>query len=163
MRFFSHQKGYTLIELMIVIGIIAILSTVSFLNLVGYEARRDLESTTKRIAALFRDAQSRSVTQEGGKAWGVFIDDAVLPAKFQLFQRDVGCAFTSQASVVLLSSRFASPTLVPIGYAKTICFEPVTGFLTTAAVPEPATINIDLASGGGTPRTIKIYNNGRIE
>lgn len=155
------MRGYTLIELIIAIGIIAIVSTAAFLNLSGYAARRDLELATRRVAALFRDAQSRSVTQEDGMAWGVHIAGN----QFQLLKRSAAgaCGSGSQSSVVNLGVRLAVQSVLPVAYASDICFNSVTGFLTAAAAPEPVIMSIGLISGGGTPGMVKIYNNGRIE
>ncbi len=158
-------RGYTLLELLVVIGVVAILSGTAFLNLIGYEARRDLESTSKRVAALFYDARARSMTQESGGAWGVLVR-AAAPFQFQLVQRagSSGCTLTGiPSSAVVLNARFTLSPLSPTGYTTSICFEPLTGFLTASATPEPVIITIDLASGGGTPALIRIYNNGRIE
>ena len=148
------MKGYTLIELLVVIGITAILVALAFLSLVGYEARRDLEFTGKRVEALFRDAQSRSVTQEGGQSWGV----QITTNQFQLLQRDASpCGFAGgQSGIINLSTRFA-----PLA-SSNVCFDAVTGFLAPQQAAGFVTITIGLADGSANA-SIKIYNNGRIE
>ncbi len=160
-RFTFHVAGFTLIELMVVIGITVILSTVVFFNLIGYESRRDLELTGKRVAALFRDAQSRSVTQESGRAWMVNISGS----QFQLFQRDASaCGFIagSQSGTVNAGVRF-SQSITPSAFANNICFEAITGSLKPYPGPIIGPVIIKISLTGAPDATVTIYDNGRIE
>jgi prepilin-type N-terminal cleavage/methylation domain-containing protein len=69
----KNCQGFTLVEIMMAIGIIAIISIVSSLVLVGRRGTTDLTSTTQEITALLREAQSRSATQLNGATWGTYV------------------------------------------------------------------------------------------
>lgn len=69
------RKGYTLPELLIAIGIILILGLVSLAGFVNRRNESELDATASRMAALLREAQSRSVSQDSGASWGVRFDN----------------------------------------------------------------------------------------
>ncbi|MGC9968459.1 MAG: prepilin-type N-terminal cleavage/methylation domain-containing protein [Minisyncoccia bacterium] len=76
------KKGFTIVELLIVIGIIAIITTVSVLTLFNWHSTAVLTSTTKQIGALLREAQSNTMAQNQGAAWGVHFDNTTSTAAF---------------------------------------------------------------------------------
>ncbi len=67
------NKAFTLIELIISIGILAILAGVGFINIINYRHRQDITSTTQEIVEVLRNAQNRSLSQERrtGYIWHV--------------------------------------------------------------------------------------------
>ena len=65
------KQGFTLIELLIVIAITVILATVSILSLSGFRQNQALRLTSQALITFLRDAQSKSISQEGGSQWGV--------------------------------------------------------------------------------------------
>jgi prepilin-type N-terminal cleavage/methylation domain-containing protein len=67
----SPQSGFTLIELIIVIAIGAILSTVGFLSFSSYKNKKDIEFSLNEVSSVVKEIRDRSITQEDGKAWGV--------------------------------------------------------------------------------------------
>ena len=60
---------------MIVVAIIAIVATVISLNLFGNRTAADLNNATKDIGTLLRQAQSDSLSEKQGSAWGVHFDN----------------------------------------------------------------------------------------
>ncbi|MDP2598657.1 MAG: prepilin-type N-terminal cleavage/methylation domain-containing protein [Candidatus Liptonbacteria bacterium] len=73
------RRGFSLIEIAAVIGIIVIVSVVAFVNLQGRRNTVDLNNTTQQIASLLREAQSKSVSQTSGQVWGVHFENAATP------------------------------------------------------------------------------------
>jgi prepilin-type N-terminal cleavage/methylation domain-containing protein len=69
------RKGFTLIEMMVVIGIIAALGVAAGLNLFGKKSGGDITDTTQSIGAVLREAQSDSVAQSQDAQWGVHFDN----------------------------------------------------------------------------------------
>jgi len=80
----AMKKGYTLAELLIVIAIIVIVSLVSLTSFVNRRNQGQLSTTAATMAALLREAQSRSVAQASSTAWGVHFDNGA-PPFFALF------------------------------------------------------------------------------
>ncbi|KKW48162.1 MAG: hypothetical protein UY99_C0011G0025 [Parcubacteria group bacterium GW2011_GWA1_59_11] len=81
MRFrFGSRKATTLIEVVLVIGLIAAISGVIIMNLVARKGKTELDTATRQIAALLREAQSRSMAQASSTAWGVHFDNSTSTA-----------------------------------------------------------------------------------
>lgn len=64
------RKGFTLIELMVVFGIMIALGAIVFANLAGRRTDADLTATTQEVATLLRQAQSDAVAQQNGAVSG---------------------------------------------------------------------------------------------
>jgi prepilin-type N-terminal cleavage/methylation domain-containing protein len=71
----NSRSGFSFIELLVVMGIIAIVGGVSLISLVGRKNTATLNTTGDKIVALLREAQSRSVGQASSSAWGVHFDN----------------------------------------------------------------------------------------
>jgi len=67
----KSQTGFTVIEILIITVIVALVSTVAVVSAVKYRSVQDLRLSLNEFAALIRDVQRKSVTQEDGKRWGV--------------------------------------------------------------------------------------------
>lgn len=151
------RGGYTLIELLIVLGIGVILGTVGFINYTGYGSERRLEGVVDGIAATLRHTQSRSVAQEDGKQWGVHFENPSSGADFyQIFSGDTWAAGTREVRRPLgRPVVFVAPTT---GNSIDVIFTKRTG--TTTA----ATITLALSSATTTTqKSITVNAQGNIE
>ena len=76
MRVFNHKiLGFSLLELVIVIAIIAILSSIGFVKLTDYFIRNNLEKDAQKIAFTLKNARDRSMSQDRGLQWGVHFEN----------------------------------------------------------------------------------------
>ncbi len=149
-------KGFTLIELIIAMAIMATLATFGFLNIVNYKNRQDLNSASQEIVAVIRNAQDRSLAQEGGNRWGLHFQNPISGSDFYaLFQGSsyAPSGIVSQ-SVLPSSVQFESPTS---GSSTDIIFSPITG------LPDASTtIKISLINNPAASSTITVNSNGKI-
>ncbi|MFH1246263.1 MAG: prepilin-type N-terminal cleavage/methylation domain-containing protein [Candidatus Liptonbacteria bacterium] len=76
------RKGFSLIELMMVIGIMAIVGFFVLPNLSGKRSATQLDLATKEIAAALREAQGRALAEASSSAWGVHLDNVVSSSPF---------------------------------------------------------------------------------
>ncbi len=81
-------RGFSLIELMITIAIIAIFSSGAVIWFFGYQRQAELDSAAKNIVNTLRDAQARSVSGKDFKPWGVYFD--ISGSKYVLFRNEGG-------------------------------------------------------------------------
>jgi prepilin-type N-terminal cleavage/methylation domain-containing protein len=137
------RRGFTLIELILVIGIIVILGFLVLPNIIGRRSSSALQITAKELAATLREASARALAESSSSAWGVRVDNVVSSSPF--FAEFAGTYSTSTVVVrISLPSgvKYATSS-VPLGSALEILFGQGTGRPSATA-----TINLILNSGG---------------
>ena len=159
----NQEKAFTLIELVITMGILAILATVSFISIIGYKQRQDLVSASQEIIEVLRNAQNRSLSQEAtstqgsGGRWGVYFGNPASGTDFyDLFKGSSYAGGTIVSRSVLPSDiQFVIPAS---GSSSTVVFSPVTGLPRSSI-----TIKISLISALTSSSTIVVSSNGEIQ
>jgi len=68
---FLTKKGFTLLELLIVIAILAIISTIGAGFYINYNKNIEINSVSKNIVSDLKQAQSRSMSGSGDFKWGI--------------------------------------------------------------------------------------------
>lgn len=150
------KSGFSLIELLTVLGIIVFIASISFLTLSASRRKTNFEQVRVRISTLLSDAQSRSVNQENGLAWGVHFDNSASGAFYALFSG----AYSSSAEkghYVLPSDVRYSTSSISIGSSKNIMFKPVSG-----AASSSDSVAVELVTPPFTSSTINVSPSGVI-
>ena len=111
----ASARGFTLIELVVVIGIMIAIGGVVVVNLAGRKSKTDLTDATKQIAALVRQAQSDSMSQEGGVKWGIVFSNAS-SATYSLISKPLLAIGTTTVAVYPLP-----PSVACSGRSRRIC------------------------------------------
>jgi type II secretory pathway pseudopilin PulG len=142
-----------LIELLIVIGIIAILASVTFLSLFGTRRQNDLKGATQSIVALLREARSHSVAQDSGTIWGVHFDSTVTPAFYALFKTSYNSSNTVGYYSLPVNIRYATTSFSASGTLD-ITFTQISGTPSAST-----TVTLELFSGAGS---VPVANVSRI-
>jgi len=122
------KKGFTLIELVVVMGILLVIGAVVVVSLAGRRTDTDIVAVTVEIATTLRQAQADSIAVEGGQPWGVrFANSATGTPSYALF---TGASYASGTvkgyyrlpnTVAYVTSTLAS------GATLDVIFSPVTG------------------------------------
>ena len=68
------SKAYTLIEILIVIGVLAILTGLASLSLVSFSKSGDLDTTRVIVIGALQEARANSVADIDDKTWGVHLE-----------------------------------------------------------------------------------------
>jgi Tfp pilus assembly protein FimT len=79
-------KSFTLVEILIVIGILAILVAMAFPTFRSFRAESDLNDSAGKIISTLRVAQSKTLASEGASQWGVYFSTSTVPHQYTLFQ-----------------------------------------------------------------------------
>ena len=87
-------EGFTLIEVLIVIGVMALLVGLSSLSLVSFGKGSELDSARTSVVQALRESQSNSLANLGNNPWGVHFE----ANKVVIFQ-DTGSGYNPGDSV----------------------------------------------------------------
>ncbi len=151
-----NPRGFTLIEILIVVAILAIISIGVLPNFLRVAALKDLSAAGDRVVAVVRDAQARSLAAENSKAWGVKFD---ANNKNFIMSTYVSGAFEVPVVFVSLKSNleFIDPAS---GTTKQVVFDNLTG---KPSPNVPVIIKIGLVGDLSNYKTITVNTNGTIE
>lgn len=150
------RRGFSLIELLTVLGMIVFIVAVSSLALSSSRRKTDFDQVKVRMSTLLSDAQSRSINQERGLAWGVHFDNSASGAFYALFYGSYGAS--SEIGHYALPSDVGYVTsTVAVGSYKEIMFKTVTG-----AASSSGSIAVQLLSSPFTSSTISVSPSGVV-
>ena len=150
------NSGATIAELVLVIAMVAIIGVITITTLVGRKSKVELETTTKQIVALLRDAQSRARAQASGVAWGVHFENSTSTAPFYAL-------FRSSYLVANRVGYYRLPTTV--GYATSSLAQGASRdvvFSQLNGTASPASIQIYLINSPTQFSTIQIGSSGAV-
>jgi len=124
---FKHKNfAFTLVELLIVIGITAALSVVGVSFYVNQQKAKILENTAQEIASYLKYAQQKSVSQEQGLQWGVHFENPSSGNDFYALY--TGATYTTPIETKYLQAGIEFQTPVPSS-STNVAYEKLTGFL----------------------------------
>ncbi|MBZ9569857.1 prepilin-type N-terminal cleavage/methylation domain-containing protein [Patescibacteria group bacterium] len=89
------KKGFTLVELLVIVGILVILAAISAPALRFFQRESDLANSTEEIINTLRFAQNKTLASEGASQYGVYFDSTTSPHQYTLFK---GTDFASRDS-----------------------------------------------------------------
>lgn len=72
------MKGFTLIEMLLTLAVIALLAGVSAPIFMSFQARNDLNVASSVVLSSLRRAQTLARAMENDKSWGVYMEDLQL-------------------------------------------------------------------------------------
>lgn len=151
------MKAFSLLELLLVIGILVILGAVVSPFLFGGKTSIEVEEEAKKIAGVLRLAQNKAMSREEGLSWGVHFDNITSTEPFyDFFKGDSYVAGTSTERYYLSNNIiFQAPAS---GTTTDAIFSKRSGSLSVNAT---ATIAVKSVSPE-IIKTITISPNGRI-
>lgn len=145
-----------MLEIILVIFIIAILSSSAVVWFFGYRRQAELDSGAKMIADILRDSQSRSMSGKDFKLWGAYFDS--INNKAILF-RDDGSGFAG--ATMKEENNLSSATKINSESLAGGCNEII--FNNQGAAARDCTIRIEEADNSNNFKNIIITKLGRID
>ena len=128
----GYLTGFTAIELILVIAVLALLSAAGFNYYFNYLSRLELDEDIKIIKSVLRDAQSSAISGEGFEKWGVRFHNATdTQPYFDLFRGSAyDNATKTQEFSLAASVVYATPAS---GNLIDVVFEKRTGTVATSS------------------------------
>lgn len=151
----NENKAFTLIEFLIVVGILAGISTAIALNLVNIRSERNLELDVRKLVATLHETKNRSVTQQDSNQWGVHFENSTSSVDF--YQVFYGASYASGTVVSRTNLNSGVSFLEPAeGMTEDVIFAKITG------LPDaPKSVTIEATSGSAST-TISINAQGVV-
>lgn len=165
--FLKTSVGFTFIEVLVVLGITSILLVIGTLSMFSYIGRQNLESETRAIVAMMREAQSKAMGQDSESRWGVFMQNNAGSERdyYIIFQVDEALIASStytdipgtslERKTMRSNVEFASPEA---GTSTQILFAKVSGLPNAST-----TIVLQKFNDPATQKTIFISGVGKID
>ena len=144
-------RGASLVEILVVIGILALISVLTYETYVTVNANKALDTDAQKIVAELAQARSLSVGSRDGSRWGVHLASTSVT----LFE---GSAFTVGASgnvITSLNSVVQIDRVNILGGGTDIVFQRLTG-----ATSATGTMKLIYTASSTVSRTITIYGTG---
>ena len=151
------DRGFTLLEVILVIAILAIISTISFSYLGGFKTSSELDETAGQIVGKLREAQSKAMTGEDGKKWGVHFDNAGSDSSYDFFSTTNSYASGSAIVETIYLTHLAQGvtfSMPAAGQSVDVIFSKITG---VPAVAQNVVISLQ-----NSTKTIIVETSGRI-
>jgi prepilin-type N-terminal cleavage/methylation domain-containing protein len=155
------KKGFTLIELIVVVAIIVIVSAIGLVSLLGKRSSTDLTSTTAEAVAMLREAESRSMAQAQGVSWGVRFGNPTSTAPFYAIFFSAYSSTTTVGYYRLPSTIGYTASSVPLGTSLDVTFSQITGLASASTTVKFSILNPS-KSLSVTSSTISITSSGVI-
>lgn len=99
---FRSSNSFTLAEILIVVAIMAALTSFGFVELSQFKSKQNFDTDAQSIVEVINSVQSKAIQQEGGTDWGVRFDNST-STDYQIFQGS-SYATSSVVSGQVLSS-----------------------------------------------------------
>lgn len=150
------NKGISLVELLIVIGIIVIMAVVLTPQLLGYYFKSQLTGDTAKIASTLRAARDKSITQEDATQWGVHFVNPSSGLDYYILFKGASYPGTDVKRINLNPNViFAS---IPSGSSTDRIFSKMIGLPSSTS-----SIIISLTNDSNASSTISITSSGEIQ
>lgn len=145
--------GFSLIELLIVLAIMAILTTITISTFVSSRKTEALSKDTEAVIEILEQARNQTISSKNASAYGVNFSTSSLT----LFAGTSYSSSDPNNQTTALSFGTTLTTTLPSG-TTAIVFNRITG-----ETNQSSTVTIKLLSSTLASTTVKIYKTGTIE
>lgn len=154
----TTRQAFSLVELLLVVAIMVILSTLLLPNLTNRRGQTEFDGTVRHMAALLREAQSKAQNGFQGTPWGVHFENQSGTPFYAPFGTAVYTTSTQVGYFALPSSVAYVTSSIAVHASSNVVFLSGTG------EPRGATsIRMSLVSMPSTSATIIVASSGAVQ
>lgn len=152
------KMAFTLLELLIIVGITAVLAVLAFPALHNFQLTSDLENSADELINALRLAQQKTIASEGGSSWGVYFNTSTLPYQHILFKgnnylsRDASKDEVNKISSIVLIAE------INLGGPQEVVFDQISGVSL-----QQGSVVLALKNDSSKTKTIYIESSGQVE
>ena len=151
------QKGFSIIELLIVLAILMILLAISIPNITSLVKNPQVKNTSEEVVNILKLAQNKTLSSDGNSQYGVYFEITASPHQYILFK---GSSFATRDTAY--DKIYSVPTVIEfstinLGGGNEIVFNRVTG-----TTQNTGNISVRLKDDTSQTKTIYIDNFGGI-
>ena len=121
------QRGFTFIEILVVIGIIGLFIGLSIPQLRSFQQVSHLENINKEVIAALRLAQSHTLASKGALQYGVYFDVVSIPNQYILFEGSNYATRNAPKDEVKVLKKEVEISSILLGGEKEVVFARLTG------------------------------------
>lgn len=149
--------GFTVVELMVVMGIIAIIAILLIPALHDFQMRADLENSAEEIVNTLRLAQQKTISSEGASSWGVYFSTSTPPHQYTLFRGANYSSRTTSSDEIHNISGTVLIFTIGLGGGQEAIFDRISG-----VSQQSGSITLVSRADNSKTKTIYIESSGRI-
>lgn len=154
----KKNLGITLFELLLVIGILAVITAITVPVFVFFQRESDLKNSSEEVVSILRFARSKTLASEGASQYGVYFDDVASPHQYTLFK---GPAYNLRE--VSFDEIHKLPITVEfyginLGGGKEVVFDRLEG-----STNQTGSVSLRLKDNPSKNKTIYVGGSGRID
>jgi len=149
-----RQKGFTLVEVIIVAAIIVLIVVMSIASYRYFEKRTELEATAQKIVAVLKLAQTKTLASEDASQYGVRLESN----RYIFFKGGTYQGGAPDNKIYLLPSRLEISNISLTGGGSDVVFQRING-----QTDQDGTIDLRIISQPTELETVNIHASGQIE
>lgn len=148
---YSHSAGFTLLEIVIALGVVAIISVFSVSSFLRVNRDRALTTEVEKVLSLVGKARSFTLSAKDGGAYGVHFEQG----KVVLFLGPVYTSGSASNETQVLNKEVRISSISLAGGGSDVVFSKLTG-----KTAQSGTITFSLVSTAGVTKVITIATTG---
>lgn len=152
------KKGFTILELLIMIGIVGILFSSGVVAFHNFKLQSDVENSTEEIANALRLAQNKTISSEAGSTWGVYFNTSALPHQYIIFKGENYASRDVSADIVRKISGTVLISEISLGSGSEAVFNKVTG-----ASRQSGSVKLTSQADASQFKTVYIASSGQVD
>src|SRR3989344_6037091 len=150
----SSSKGFTLIEIIVAIGVMSIIGTTLFIGFSAATESADLKTSAFKVVDALQFARTRTIASLASSQYGVHFEQT----QYVLFRGATYDAFDLNNIVYILPSRVEIANITLAGGGSDVVFDRITG-----KTAQNGTLTVRLVADPSKLKTIEVAVSGRAD
>jgi len=151
------KTGYTLIELLIVLGIFIVIGAIYVQVFQSFQKKTDIDSDAQKIFSVLELAKTKTLSSEQGSQYGVYFDNSIDPNQCVIFKGENYAQREPSFDEIYFLLDKNEIYQIDLGGTSEVVFERLIG-----SAAQAGSISLRLKSDHNQAKTIYLSNSGAI-